>query len=32
MSYQICPGTPEDGAEIHARLQAYNAQDRTSVV
>ena len=26
MSYQICPGTPEDRAEIHARLQAYNAR------
>lgn len=26
MIERICPGTPEDGEEIHARLQAYNAQ------
>lgn len=26
MSYHICLGTPEDGEEVHARLQAYNAR------
>lgn len=30
MSYEILPGAPETAEEIHARLQAYNAQFITS--